>query len=125
MALVLWLMHAMSHVAAADDSSHLLPRLQDTFDNVMNEVEEEANNLQQELFIWVASVGILAADQTELYEQWFTEKVMKTSRACHIESGVQLLDAIKRLLYIDAVQGDSLRRLAKKVGERPSSQGTE
>ena len=127
MASVLWLMHAMSHPVAAEASSHLLPRLRDTLSRVVEEAMDEPANLpasQRELFVWVATVGMLAAEQTEQQDLWFTETFMNMSRAGHIQNGEQLIVAIKRLLYIESVQGESLRRLAGKFDSRFSSEDT-
>ncbi len=117
-ALVLWLLYAMNHTATLEASRVLLPKLEDTFNNVIIQVVQNGFELppsQQHIFLWIATVCVLAEEHINREEQSFTARTMEICGQWYITHGTQLSAIVQRFLYFESVQGKSLRGLVEKL----------
>jgi hypothetical protein len=117
-ALIMWLLYSMNHAATFEASKVILSRVKDTFNNFVVQVVQHDFELpppQQELFLWIATVYILAEEHTSPEEQFFTTKITQICQTWHMDPGQQLSSIAKRFLYFESVQGKSLRDLGEKL----------
>jgi hypothetical protein len=119
LALILWLLYAASHPATLNAARLLLPRLKMTLRDIVDQAVQNNTALpvpQQQVFIWITTVCVLAVEQTESQEDelCFTVMFLQMTRAWYVESCAQLFVLAKRFLYFGSLQAQSLRRLGAK-----------
>ena len=114
LASMLWLSYSTMQEAVLQAGKRVLKRLKRTVIEIysLSEIEDiMPKPVHRDLFLWILFIGAFMAEQTSYEEAWFTSRFANEARARYLARAQNLTPILKRFLYTEAAQGESLGRL--------------